>query len=178
MKILLSEKELQKTIENLAQTIFRAHSPFSEVILVGIQTRGVVLAERLKKQILQLKKDKKEIPLGVLDINLYRDDLSKHRIPIVKKTEIPVSIEGKGIILVDEVLYTGRTIRAALDALSDLGRPSFIQLAVLIDRGGRELPIQPDYVGKVHPIKSNEKISVMFRETDSDEKVTVVHGAF
>jgi pyrimidine operon attenuation protein/uracil phosphoribosyltransferase len=175
MKILLNEKELNRTIDEMAAAILKVHLPFSEIILVGIQTRGVILAERLKKRL--LKKSKGDIPLGVLDINLYRDDLSTIApTPIVKKTEIPCLVEGQGILLVDDVLYTGRTIRAALDALIDLGRPRFIELAALIDRGGRELPIQANYVGMRYPARSNENVKVMFQETDQAEKVIVVHG--
>src|SRR3990167_211955 len=129
MKTLLTEKELQKTIEKISTSILKAHSPFTEIILVGIQTRGVILAQKIKQYLDD--KTKKKIPLGSLDINLYRDDISTApRIPMIKKTEIPISLENWGTILVDDVLYTGRTIRSAMDALIDFGRPRFIELAV------------------------------------------------
>jgi pyrimidine operon attenuation protein / uracil phosphoribosyltransferase len=172
MKTLLTEKELQKTIDRMASAMLKQHHPFSEIILVGIQTRGVSLAQRLRDRL--QKKVKGEIPLGILDINLYRDDLSTiGEAPLLKKTEIPNPIQGKGIILVDDVLYTGRTIRAAMDALMDLGRPRFIELAALIDRGGRELPIGANYVGKTYKAKAGENVKVMFQETDGTEKVMV-----
>jgi pyrimidine operon attenuation protein/uracil phosphoribosyltransferase len=174
MKTLLSEKQLQQTLKKMASELWKAHQPFQEIVLIGIQTRGVILAQRLKDEILRSKTVGGEIPLGILDINLYRDDLSTiAEVPVVRKTEILFEMQGKGVILVDDVLYTGRTIRAALDALIDFGRPKLIELAVLVDRGGRELPIQANYVGKFYKAKPGENVKVMFQETDGAEKVMV-----
>jgi pyrimidine operon attenuation protein/uracil phosphoribosyltransferase len=175
MKNLLTTKQLHQTIQKMAGSLLKIHRPFENIVLVGIQTRGVILAQRLKEHIMRSKTARGEIPLGILDINLYRDDLSTiAEVPVVRKTEMPVFIEGKGVILVDDVLYTGRTIRAALDALIDFGRPRFIELAVMVDRGGRELPIEANYVGKVYKAKSGENVKVCFKETDGVEKVMVV----
>lgn len=173
MKTLLTEKEVQKAIEKIAASILKAHSPFFEILLVGIQTRGVILAQKIKEQL--DKKLKSKVALGSLDINLYRDDISTAlKIPIMKKTEIPISIENWGVILVDDVLYTGRTIRSAMDALIDFGRPRFIELAVLVDRGGREFPIQPNYVSLTYKARPDENVKVCFEETDESEKVLVL----
>jgi len=186
MKTLLSSRELKKTIQKMSEEISHFISTLSkksalprgegeDIILVGIQTRGVILAKRVH-EILGRGTLQRSPTLGSLDINLYRDDFSSmKKIPIVQKTEIPGDVEGKGIILFDEVLYTGRTIRAALDALMDLGRPRFIKLAVLVDRGGRELPIQPDYLGIRHQINPQQEIEVRFEEIDGEEEVRV-HG--
>jgi len=153
----------------MADEIASSYQTFQDIVLVGIQTRGVVLAKRVQSIL------GKETPaLGTLDINLYRDDFSSmKKIPVVQKTEIPGDVEGKGVILFDEVLYTGRTIRAAMDALMDLGRPRFIKLAILVDRGGRELPIQPDFLGIKHEIGPKQEIQVRFQEIDGEEEVRV-----
>ena len=141
--------------------------------LVGIRNRGVYLAKRLAECIKNIEKN--DIPVGILDITLYRDDLSLTRSqPVVHKTEIDFDIEGAIIILVDDVLYTGRTIRSALDALIDLGRPQSIQLAVLIDRGHRELPIRPDYVGKNIPTAQEQMVEVHLSEVDGIDEVLLV----
>jgi pyrimidine operon attenuation protein/uracil phosphoribosyltransferase len=174
MKTLLNEKELPATLKKMGAELWKAHQPFQDIVLIGIQTRGVILAQRLRDEIVRSKKGGQEIPLGILDINLYRDDLSTiAEVPVVRKTEILFEMQGKGVILVDDVLYTGRTIRAALDALIDFGRPKFIELAVLVDRGGRELPIQANYVGKFYKASPGENVKVMFEETDQAEKVVV-----
>ena len=142
------------------------------MVLVGIRTRGVPLAERLADSIEKIEGLRP--PVGVLDITLYRDDLDALAYqPIVGPTELPVDITGKTVVLVDDVLYTGRTIRAALDALIDMGRPTAIQLAVLIDRGHRELPIRADFVGKNVPTSSREVVSVQLQGTDGAEKVVI-----
>ena len=142
-------------------------------ILVGMRTRGVPLAKRLSDNIEKFEGAKTAI--GVLDISLYRDDLSSlNRQPVVKSTDIPFSIDGKTIVLVDDVLYTGRSTRAAMDALIDLGRPLSIQLAVLIDRGHRELPIRADYVGKNIPSSRHEEIQVRLDETDGIDEVAII----
>ncbi|MDD2714846.1 MAG: bifunctional pyr operon transcriptional regulator/uracil phosphoribosyltransferase PyrR [Candidatus Wallbacteria bacterium] len=144
-----------------------------KVVFLGIQTRGVILAQRLIEQLKKLKKGK--FPLGTLDITLYRDDftqLGKH--PVVKETRIDFDIEDKTVILVDDVLYTGRTIRAALDEIIDFGRPSRIMLLVLVDRGGRELPIQPDIFGELVEAGDNTDIRLMLSETDGEDAIYIV----
>ncbi len=144
----------------------------SQIILVGIRTRGVFLAERLQKQIQAI--EKKEIPLGMLDITLYRDDLGEiGALPEIRETKLPGDISGKIVILVDDVLYTGRTIRAALDALIDFGRPRAIQLAVLVDRGHRELPIKADYIGKNIPTSKEEEVILRLAEKDGKDEAVV-----
>jgi pyrimidine operon attenuation protein/uracil phosphoribosyltransferase len=142
-------------------------------VLVGVRTRGVFLAERLQKQIKQIENT--DVPLGSLDITLYRDDLGEtSHLPTVKETDLPFDITGKIVILVDDVLYTGRTIRAALDAMIDFGRPRAIQLAVLIDRGHRELPIKADYVGKNIPTSQTEEVVLHLKEQDDCEEALVI----
>ena len=143
-----------------------------ELILVGIHTRGVPLSHRLAANIEEFAGIK--IPVGTLDISLYRDDLHSLELqPTVKNTDIPVNVDGKSIILVDDVLYTGRSIRAAMDALTDMGRPRLIQLAVLIDRGHREIPIRADYVGKNMPSSRHEDIQVKLQESDGTDEVAI-----
>lgn len=169
-KQLLSTKDMDLALLKMAKEIISDGT--EGVALVGIRTRGVPLAEYLAKKIEKVQG--KPIELGSLDINLYRDDLSEvSEQPVVRPTELPFSITGKGIILVDDVLYTGRTIRAAMDALIDFGRPRFIKLAVMIDRGWREFPIQPDYVGKGIKTTANQNIKVMLRTIDGEDAVFI-----
>ena len=169
-KTILTQEEIKKTITKLAKAILKKNEDLSELAVVGIQTRGVFLAKRLLNEIVRIKKMKTEIPFGFLDITLYRDDLGQNAdIPTIKDTNIPFDVNGKNIILVDDVLYTGRTIRSALDVLKDFGRPKSIQLVVLIDRGYRELPIQPDFIGLSHYTK--DKVSVDFVEIDGKDMV-------
>ena len=142
------------------------------VALVGIKTRGVTLAERIAEKIAGIEGTRP--PVGALDITLYRDDLRlKAEQPAVRGTEIPFPIKGRTVVLVDDVLFTGRTIRAAMDALMDLGRPRIIRLAVLVDRGHRELPIRPDYIGKNLPTSRRESVAVMLREHDGVDRVVI-----
>jgi len=170
---LMSASEIDRTLVRLAHEILEKNSDLDRLAFIGIKRRGVPLAQRLARKIEALELH--AVPVGVLDINLYRDDLTTVDIkPVVSATEIPFSVQGKDIILVDDVLYTGRTIRAALDALFDHGRPRRVQLAVLIDRGHRELPIEATYVGKHVPTSSREIIEVKFREVDDDEQVLLV----
>jgi pyrimidine operon attenuation protein/uracil phosphoribosyltransferase len=167
---------IQRALTRIAHEILEKHGGTEGLALVGIRTRGVPLARRLGKRILEI--EGAEVPVGVLDINLYRDDLtaiSDH--PILRKTEIPFAVDGMKIILVDDVLFTGRTIRAAMDGIIDLGRPRQIQLAVLVDRGHRELPIRADYVGKNVPTSRDEEIKVSLSEEDGDDTVTRVAKA-
>lgn len=170
--VIMDEQAIRRAVIRVAHEIIEKNKGISDVILVGIRTRGVPLAERLAAEIEKI--EGKKLPVGILDITLYRDDLSTLAYqPVVHGTKIPVDINGKKIILVDDVLYTGRTVRAALDAVIDLGRPKAIQLAVLIDRGHRELPIRADYVGKNVPTSGKEIVSVQLESIDSAEKVVI-----
>jgi pyrimidine operon attenuation protein/uracil phosphoribosyltransferase len=169
-RLLLTEKEFDILLHRVAKEI--VSNGTEGIALVGIRSRGVPLADLLAKKIEKVQG--KPVDVGSLDINLYRDDLSEvSEQPVVRPTELPFSITGKGIILVDDVLYTGRTIRAAMDALIDFGRPKFIKLAVLIDRGWREFPIQPDYVGKAVKTTQNQNIKVMVKPIDSENCVYI-----
>jgi pyrimidine operon attenuation protein/uracil phosphoribosyltransferase len=167
---LMSASEIDRTLVRLAHEILEKSDDLDNLAFIGIRRRGVPLAQRLARKIESL--EKRPVPVGILDINLYRDDLTTVDIkPVVSDTEIPFSIQGKDIILMDDVLYTGRTIRAALDALFDHGRPARVQLLVLIDRGHRELPIEAKFVGRTVQTSDNEIIEVKFREIDQMEKV-------
>ena len=169
---LMDEENIRRALYRLSHEITERNKGTSDLILVGIRTRGVPLANRLAEFIKQ--HENSEIPVGVLDITFYRDDLSLiSNQPVLHRTEIPLNITNKKLILVDDVLYTGRTVRAALDALMDLGRPEVIQLAVLIDRGHRELPIRADYVGKNVPTSKREVIHVKLKETDGEDQVLI-----
>ena len=170
---LMSASEIDRTLVRLAHEILEKTKDLEQLAFIGIRRRGVPLAQRLSKKIEAL--EKRKVPVGILDINLYRDDLSTVDIkPVVSSTEIPFSVEGKDIILTDDVLYTGRTIRAALDALFDHGRPARVQLLVLIDRGHRELPIEARFVGRNVQTTDLEIIEVKFQEIDDMEKVLLV----
>ncbi|MES1039181.1 bifunctional pyr operon transcriptional regulator/uracil phosphoribosyltransferase PyrR [Peribacillus simplex] len=175
--IVLDEKAISRALTRIAHEIIEKNKGIEDCVLIGIRTRGIFLADRLAKRINQI--EGKEIELGELDITLYRDDLSKKTNdgePIVKGSDIPVNITDKKVILVDDVLFTGRTVRAAMDALVDLGRPSQIQLAVLVDRGHRELPIRADFVGKNVPTSQSEKITVALTEVDEVDQVTILEN--
>lgn len=170
--VLMDAEGIRRALTRISHEIVEKNKGVDNVVIVGIRTRGVPIAERIVAAIEKI--EGKKVPLGVLDITLYRDDLSTLSYqPIVHQTELPVDIKDKTIILVDDVLYTGRTIRAALDALIDMGRPKTIQLAVLIDRGHRELPIRADFVGKNVPTSSHEAVSVQLSGTDGTEKVVI-----
>ena len=171
-KHLMSESQMDEAITKMARQIVKRNKNMDDIVLIGIRSRGVPLAEWLGNKVSDILK--RPVDVGSLDINLYRDDLSEvDEQPVVRKTELPFAITGKGIILVDDVLYTGRTIRAALNALSDLGRPKAIQLAVLVDRGHRELPIRADYVGKNIPTHPREQVAVRLNEVDEREEVVL-----
>ncbi len=175
--IVLDEQAISRALTRIAHEIIEKNKGIENCVLIGIRTRGIFLADRLAKRINQI--EGKEIELGELDITLYRDDLSKKTNdgePIVKGSDIPVNITDKKVILVDDVLFTGRTVRAAMDALVDLGRPSQIQLAVLVDRGHRELPIRADFVGKNVPTSQSEKITVTLTEVDEVDQVTILEN--
>jgi len=169
----MSASEIDRTLVRLAHEVLERSRSLDDLAFIGIRRRGVPLAQRLAQKISSL--ENREVPVGVLDINLYRDDLTTVGVkPIVGATEIPFSVQGKEIILIDDVLYTGRTIRGALDALFDHGRPSRVQLLVLIDRGHRELPIEAQYIGRTVQTSGSEIIEVKFQEIDGMEKVLLV----
>ena len=170
---LMSASEIERTLVRLAHEIVEKSNGSENLVLVGIKRRGVPLAERLGKLISQI--EKRPVATGVLDIQFYRDDLSTADVrPVVTPGSIGIEVEGRDVVLCDDVLYTGRTIRAALDALFDHGRARRVQLAVLIDRGHRELPIEATYVGRHVPTSSREIIEVKFEEVDKDEQVLLV----
>jgi pyrimidine operon attenuation protein / uracil phosphoribosyltransferase len=172
--VVLDEQAIGRALTRIAHQIIEKNKGIEDCVLVGIRTRGIFIAERLAVKIEEI--EGKPIPVGELDITLYRDDLTKKtedQEPLVKGSDIPVEMSDKKVILVDDVLYTGRTVRAGLDAIMDLGRPSTIQLAVLVDRGHRELPIRADYVGKNIPTSSSEKVVVELLEADQIDQVSI-----
>ena len=170
---ILDKEALNRSIMRIAHEILEKNKGTQELCLIGIRNRGVFLAHRLAECIKKIENT--DIPVGALDITLYRDDLTLiSQQPVVHKTEIDFDINDKNVILVDDVLYTGRTIRAALDALIDFGRPKLIQLAVLVDRGHRELPVRADFVGKNIPTAKNETVEVRLSETDGKDDVIIV----
>ncbi len=170
--VLLNAKEISRAISRISHEILERNQGAGDIALVGIRTRGVALSQRLREKIKDI--ESLTVDHGVLDITLYRDDLAKGlQKPAIKRTEIIFALENKNVILCDDVLFTGRTIRAAIDALMDFGRPSSVQLAVLIDRGHRELPIRPDYVGKNVPTDKSKHIQVLLNEEDGEDKVII-----
>lgn len=170
---IMDEKAIERTLIRISHEIIEKNKGVEDLALVGIRRRGVPIARRLAKYISSI--EGVDVPVGILDITLYRDDLSSLTLqPVVHKTEINFNIADKNIILVDDVIYTGRTIRAALDALADLGRAKSIQLAVLIDRGHRELPIRPDFVGKNVPTSNDEIVEVRLEEIDGENSVVIL----
>jgi len=172
-KELIDASAMSRAITRIAHEILEKNKGTEDLVLIGIRTRGVPLAERLAARIEEIEGQK--LPTGILDITLYRDDLSTvAQQPIVHRTEIPFDITGKKVVLVDDVLYTGRTVRAALDALIDLGRPLQIQLAIMIDRGHRELPIRADFVGKNLPTSKTEVVDVNLKEIDGKDAVLLL----
>ncbi|KAB3535244.1 bifunctional pyr operon transcriptional regulator/uracil phosphoribosyltransferase PyrR [Alkaliphilus pronyensis] len=169
---ILDEKGITRAITRIAHEILEKNKGPQDIVIIGIKTRGIPLAKRIALKIKEF--ENYEIPVGELDITLYRDDLTKEQIdPVVNGSSISCDINNKIVVLVDDVLYTGRTARAALDALVDIGRPSVIQLAVLVDRGHRELPIRADYVGKNTPTSKNEIVRVKLSETDEENLVVI-----
>jgi pyrimidine operon attenuation protein / uracil phosphoribosyltransferase len=173
-KVVMLPEDVRRTLARIAHEILERNKGIEGLVLVGMHTRGVPLAKRLATNIEAFEGVK--IPVGTLDISLYRDDLSLHPQPKVNRTDIPLSIKNMVVVLVDDVLYTGRSTRAAMDALIDLGRPTSIQLAVLVDRGHRELPIRADYVGKNIPSARDEEIQVHLAETDGRDEVVIKAG--
>ena len=176
--VVMDAERISRTLTRIAHEIVERNKGVEDLALVGIRTRGVHIARRLARSLREITGH--EIPTGSLDITLYRDDLMRHAVgpqPLVRRTEIPFSIDDRKILLVDDVLYTGRTTRAALDALIDFGRPKAIQLIVLVDRGHRELPIKADYVGKNLPTALEESVQVRLQETDGEDEVVLQGGA-
>jgi pyrimidine operon attenuation protein/uracil phosphoribosyltransferase len=174
VSVVIDSDRVSRTLTRIAHEILERNRELGELALVGIRTRGVPIARRIAQAIHEINGH--DVPTGALDITLYRDDLMRHAVgpqPLVRKTEIPFSIDDKRILLVDDVLYTGRTIRAALDALIDFGRPKAIQLVVLIDRGHRELPIKADYVGKNLPTSLAQSVQVHLAEIDGRDEVEI-----
>ncbi len=171
----MDEENIRRSLYRLSHEITEHNKGTSDLVLVGIRSRGVPLANRLADFIKQAEGI--SVPVGILDITFYRDDLSLIASqPVIHRTEMPVNISNKKIILIDDVLFTGRTVRAALDALMDLGRPACIQLAVLIDRGHRELPIRADFVGKNVPTAKREGVQVKLLETDGEDRVVIIEN--
>jgi pyrimidine operon attenuation protein / uracil phosphoribosyltransferase len=172
-KVIMTQEDIKRTLARIAHEIIERSKSLENLVLVGMYTRGVPLAKRLALNIQNYTETK--VPVGSLDIIPYRDDLPLHdNQPAVNRTEIPFNVVDKSVIVVDDVLYTGRSIRAAMDAIIDLGRPQSIQLIVLIDRGHRELPIRADYVGKNVPSARDEEIAVRLKETDGIDEVTII----
>ena len=172
---IMNKVSMDRTLKRMAHEIIEQNKGLESLYLVGIRTRGVPIAERIARYFKEI--ENREIPVGVIDITLYRDDLTtiSHQ-PIIKGSKIDYEIENTKVILFDDVLYTGRTVRAAIDALLDFGRPKHIQLCVLIDRGHRELPIQADFVGKTVPTSKQEIIKVTFEETDGEDSVMIMEN--
>jgi pyrimidine operon attenuation protein / uracil phosphoribosyltransferase len=174
MPVVMDADRISRALTRIAHEIVERNRGVDDLALVGVRSRGVPLARRLARSLTEIAGD--DVATGALDITLYRDDLMRHAVgpqPLVRKTEIPFSIDDRTIILVDDVLYTGRTTRAALDALIDFGRPKAIQLVVLVDRGHRELPIKADYVGKNVPTSRHESVQVRLLEVDGRDEVTI-----
>lgn len=165
---------MKRALTRISYEIIERNKGIQDIVLVGIKTRGIYIAQRLAERLKQLEDI--DVPVGELDITLYRDDVKDMEEPELHSSDVPVSIEGKEVILVDDVLYTGRTIRATMDAVMDLGRPRKISLAVLVDRGHRELPIRADYVGKNIPTSKTEEIIVEMEERDGADRIMISKG--
>ena len=164
---------ISRALTRIAHEVLERNKGTDGVVLVGLRSRGIELARRLSRKIKEI--EGVEVPVGALDVTLYRDDLGKVGVqPVVRRTEIPFTVDEKKVVLVDDVLYTGRTIRAAMDSLMDLGRPRLIQLAVLVDRGHRELPVRADYVGKNVPTSQQEQVQVLLEEDDGVDRVVIL----
>ena len=176
-QVVQTEKDIETCLNQMCDQVLNRHPRLDEMVLVGIRTGGVYLAERIRQRILQ--KRGIDLPTGIIDITLYRDDWTRlTQTPEVKKTEIHFPIEDKNVLLVDDVLFTGRTIRAAIDALLDLGRPRRVELAVLIDRGHRELPIQANYVGKTLETSRKDSVNVELRELIGVDQVVIEYSKY
>jgi pyrimidine operon attenuation protein/uracil phosphoribosyltransferase len=177
MPVVMDADRIGRTLTRIAHEIVERNKGIEDLAIIGVRRRGVPIARRLAQTLREITGH--DLPTGALDITMYRDDLMRHAVgpqPVVRRTEIPFSIDNRGILLVDDVLYTGRTTRAALDALIDFGRPRSIQLIVLVDRGHRELPIKADYVGKNLPTSASESVQVRLQETDGQDEVILEQG--
>jgi pyrimidine operon attenuation protein / uracil phosphoribosyltransferase len=172
-RIVLQQADIARALTRISHEILESNRGIDDLVILGIPTRGVILANRISEAIAQIEPSAKSVPVGSVDVTMYRDDLSRHPTRSPAPTALPSSIDGMTVVLVDDVLYSGRTIRAALDALSDLGRPRVVRLAVLVDRGHRELPIRADFVGKNLPSAASERINVHVSEVDGDEFVSI-----
>jgi pyrimidine operon attenuation protein/uracil phosphoribosyltransferase len=174
-KVVLNREDIRRAITRIAHEIVERNHGCDGIVLIGVHTRGVPIAKRIAANISLF--EKAEVLVGDLDISLHRDDLLSLDVqPVLRPTNIPTDIEGKRIVLVDDVLYTGRSIRAAIDALIEFGRPQYIQLVVLVDRGHREIPIRADYVGKNMPTSRDEQVEVRLEEVDGTDEVVIVKG--
>ena len=171
---ILSADDMRRALTRIAHEVLERNRGTDRLVFVGIHTRGVPLAQRIGDMVREF--EGQEVPVVALDVSLYRDDISSRTKPLVKLTTLPVDIEDKRVVLVDDVLYTGRSIRAALDALTDFGRPLVVQLAVLVDRGHRELPVRADYVGKNIPTARKEDVRVRLKEVDGEDEVVLIRG--
>lgn len=175
MKMILDNQAIRRALTRISHEIIENNQGVEDIVLIGVKTRGIYLANRIAEKIKQIEGSPVEV--GEIDITLYRDDLTRKtsdQEPEIKGTDIPFDVNNKNVVLVDDVLYTGRTVRAALDALIDRGRPARIQLAVLIDRGHRELPIRPDFIGKNVPTSKDEMIVVELNEVDEQDQVRII----
>jgi pyrimidine operon attenuation protein / uracil phosphoribosyltransferase len=173
-RTVLDARDISRALTRIAHEILERNKGAHDLLLLGIPTRGVPLARRIAAKIAAVEGT--DVPVGSLDVTMYRDDLRHQPTRTPHKTEVPASIDGKTVVLVDDVLYSGRTIRAALDALSDLGRPAVVRLAVLVDRGHRELPIRADHVGKNLPTARTERVRLRLVETDGEDEVRIVEA--
>ncbi len=173
-KLVMDAAGIDRALTRIAHEILEANQGPEEMVLIGVRTGGVFLAQRLREKIQKI--EEVEVPLGIIDITLYRDDLSGGGIeqPVLRSTQIPFPVDDKIVILVDDVLFTGRSARAAMDAIIDFGRPRMIQLAVMVDRGHRELPIQPDYVGKSIATAREERVGVLLREGGEEDRAIIL----
>ena len=175
-RTVLEASDIARALRRIAHEILERNKRQEDLVLLGIPTRGVALARRLAQRIAEVEGT--EVPVGALDVTMYRDDLRRHPVRTLERTDIPdVGVDGRTVVLVDDVLFSGRTVRAALDALSDVGRPRAVRLAVLVDRGHRELPIRADHVGKNLPTSLAERVSVLLAEHDGTDAVRIEGGA-
>jgi len=175
--IVLTQADITRALTRISHEILESNKGADNLVILGIPTRGVVLARRIAEMIQRIELARPSVRVGSLDVTLYRDDLAHGRTRTPTRTEVPGSINGDTVVLVDDVLYSGRTIRSALDALGDHGRPTIVRLAVLIDRGHRELPIRADFVGRNLPTATDERINVHLEEIDGDEFVSIDGGS-
>jgi pyrimidine operon attenuation protein/uracil phosphoribosyltransferase len=174
-RTVLEAPQIARVLTRIAHEVIEHNKGADNLVLLGIPTRGVALAQRLAERIAEVEGT--EVPVGALDVTMYRDDLRRHPVRTLERTDIPdVGVDGRTVVLVDDVLFSGRTVRAALDALSDVGRPRAVRLAVLVDRGHRELPIRADHVGKNLPTSLAERVSVLLTEHDGTDAVRIEGG--